>query len=153
MRICVLFLASLLAAQSLPSTAGETLDGRKVSFPEMLAGKPAVCVFSFSREAGEKVQAWMEPLVKANAEAYSVAHLEAAPRLVRGMIRRGMRSAMPDNMRGRAIILTANEKAWKQALGVADERLPVVVKLDAGGAMRERFAGAFDARVLERLVR
>lgn len=153
MRTCALLLAPLLAAQTLPPTPGETLDGRKVSFPALLAGKSAVCVFSFSKEAGEKVQAWMEPLVKANVDAYSVANLEAAPRLVRGMIRRGMRSGMPEAYRSRSIILTENEKAWKQALQVTDERLPLVVRFDASGSIKDRHAGPFDPRTLERLLK
>lgn len=153
MRTCVLFVVPLLVGQTLPPTPGETLDGRKISFPALLAGKPAVCVFSFSKEAGEKVQAWMEPLVKANVDAYSVANLEAAPRLVRGMIRRGMRSGMPEAYRPRSIILTENEKAWKQALQVTDDRLPLVVRFDASGNIKDRHAGPFDPRALERLLK
>jgi hypothetical protein len=152
MRTAALLLACQLAQGALPATDGETLDGRKVSFPALLAGQPAVCVFSFSREAGEKTRAWMEPLVKANANAYSVANLEAAPRLVRGLIRRGMRSGTPEAFRGRSIILTSHEKAWRQALQVADDQLPVVVKFDAAGAVVDRYAGAFDPRVLERFL-
>jgi hypothetical protein len=44
----------LAAAESLPVTAAETLTGAKVSFPTALAGKPAVCVFGFSKEAGDR---------------------------------------------------------------------------------------------------
>ena len=153
MRICVLLFASLLGAQTLPPTPGETLDGRKISFPALLAGKPAVCVFSFSKEAGEKVQSWMEALVRANVDAYSVANLEAAPRLVRGMIRRGMRGGMPEAYRPRSIILTENETAWKQALQVTDERLPLVVRFDASGNIKDRHAGPFDPRTLDRLLK
>jgi len=41
------------AAENLPVTQAETLTGQKLEFSTVLAGKPAVCVFGFSREAGD----------------------------------------------------------------------------------------------------
>jgi len=57
-QACVLALLaagwSPAAAENLPVTQAETLTGQKLEFPLALAGKPAVCVFGFSREAGDK---------------------------------------------------------------------------------------------------
>ena len=151
--VVVLALATCLAAQTLPSGEGETLSGLKIRFPDFLAGKQAVCVFSFSREAGESTRAWMDPLWKAGVDAYSIANLEAAPRLIRGMIRRGMKSGMPANYHPRSLVLTRDEKAWKAALQVTDDKWPVVVRLDTSGKITDRYAGPFDARALERFIR
>ncbi|MBX9602638.1 MAG: hypothetical protein K2X35_16660 [Bryobacteraceae bacterium] len=142
-----------MAAQALPSSEAETLAGQKVRFPDFLAGKSAVCVFTFSREAGESARAWMDPLWKAGVDAYSIANIEAAPRLVRGMIRRGMKSGMPPDYHARSLVLTRDEKAWKAVLQATDDKWPVVVRWDASGKITARYTGPFDARALERFTR
>lgn len=121
------------AVESLPVTPAETLTGEKVSFPGALAGKPAVCVFGFSKEAGDRTKEWMARLSKDDVNAWSIANLEAAPALVRGVIRSSMRKGTPQPLRARSLIMTKDEQAWKRALGASDDKLPVVVLLDAGG--------------------
>ncbi|MBX9593440.1 MAG: hypothetical protein K2X46_03685 [Roseomonas sp.] len=151
--LIILAVAGSLAAQTVPSSEGETLSGLKIRFPDFLAGKQAICVFSFSREAGESTRAWMDRLWKAGVDAYSIANIEAAPRLVRGMIRRGMKSGMPADYHPRSLVLTRDEKAWKAALQVTDDKSPVIVRFDASGKITERYSGPFDARALERFTR
>ncbi len=68
------------AAGSLPVTPAETLTGQKLSFPAALSGRPAVCVFGFSREAGDRTQVWMTRLSKDGINAWSVANLEGLRR-------------------------------------------------------------------------
>lgn len=81
--------------ESLPVTQAETLTGQKLEFPTALAGKPAVCVFGFSKEAGDRTKVWMTRLSQDGINAWSVANLESAPALVRGMIRSSMRKGTP----------------------------------------------------------
>jgi len=123
----------LAAAESLPVTAAETLTGAKVSFPTALAGKPAVCVFGFSKEAGDRTKEWMARLSRDGVNAYSIANLEAAPGFVRGMIRGAMRKETPAALLDRSLVMTKDLAAWRRAVGAKDEKLPVVVVLDAGG--------------------
>jgi len=59
-------LASLIALRvwcaapySLPVTPAQTLTGQNLEFPTALAGKPAVCVFGFTKVAGDRTKAWM----------------------------------------------------------------------------------------------
>jgi len=121
------------AAENLPVTPAETLTGQKLEFPTALAGKPVVCVFGFSKEAGDRTKVWMMRLSQDGINAWSVANLESAPALVRGMIRSSMRKGTPQPLLERSLILTKEEKAWKRALGVKQNNLPVVVLLDAAG--------------------
>ncbi len=121
------------AAENLPATPAETLTGQKLSFPAALAGKPAVCVVGFSREAGDRTKEWMERLNKDGINAWSVASLEGAPSLVRGMIRSSMRKVTPQPLLEHSLIITKGEQAWKRALGAKDDKLPVVVVLDSAG--------------------
>jgi hypothetical protein len=123
----------LAAAESLPVTPAETLTGHKLSFPTALAGKPAVCVFGFSKEAGDRTKDWMARLSNDGVNAWSVADLEGAPALVRGMIRSSMRKGTPQALLEHSLVVTKDEKAWKNALGAKDDKLPVVAVLDAAG--------------------
>src|ERR1700733_287451 len=86
---------AVAAAESVPVTQAETLTGQKLEFPSALAGKPAVCVFGFSKEAGDRTKTWMTRLTQDGVSAWSVANLESAPALVRGMIRGSMRKGTP----------------------------------------------------------
>jgi hypothetical protein len=75
--------------------------------------------------------------------AWSVADLEAAPALVRGMIRSSMRKATPQPLLERSLILTKDEKIWKHAVGAKQDNLPVVVLLDGRGQIRWTYEGLF----------
>lgn len=132
---------SSAAAQNLPVTPAETLAGQKLEFPSALAGKPAVCVFGFSKEAGDRTKVWMTRLSQDGINAWSVANLEGAPGLVRGMIRSGMRKGTPQPLLERSLIMTKHEKAWKHALESKHDNLPVVVLLDATGRVLWTYEG------------
>jgi hypothetical protein len=131
------------AADSLPVTQAETLTGQKLEFPTALAGKPAVCVFGFSKEAGDRTKVWMTQLSQDGINAWSVANLESAPALVRGMIRSSMRKGTPQPLLERSLILTKDEKAWKHAVGANQSNLPVVVVFDAAGHPLWTYEGLF----------
>lgn len=118
------------AAQSLPVTSAETLAGQKLQFPTALAGKPSVCVFGFSKEAGDLSKVWMSRLNKDGINAWSVANLEGAPSLVRGMIRSSMRKGTPESQLPHSVVMTKDDKAWKHAVGAKQDNLPVVVVFD-----------------------
>jgi hypothetical protein len=120
-------------AQSLPVTPVESLTGQKLSFPSALAGKTAVCVFGFTKEAGDHTKDWMIRLNKDGVNAWSVANLESAPSLIRGMIRSSMRKGTPEAQQGHSLVMTKDGQAWKKALEVKQESLPVVVVFDASG--------------------
>jgi hypothetical protein len=131
------------AAAAIPATEAETLAGAKVSLPQVLGGKPAILIWSFSREGGAKVKEWMETLERdAPGQAYSVAMLEAAPRLIRGMIRSGMRGDTPPALRARTLLLYKGEREWRERLGVKDAALPVTTVLNAAGEVVWSRSGA-----------
>lgn len=151
--IALLSLAFLAgsSAEPLPTTPGETLAGGKLEFPTALAGKPVVCIFGFSKEAGDKTKVWMSKLNESGVNAWSVAELEAAPALVRGMIRSSMRKGTPQPLLERSVILTKDDKAWRQAVGSKNDKLPVVVVLDAKGQIVWTFEGVSNDESLREL--
>jgi hypothetical protein len=146
-------IACAALAQPWPVTEGETLTGKKVALPTVFAGRSVVLVFSFSRNAGEKVRDWLEPLLKEGRDAWSVASLEAAPQLIRPIIRGGMRKDMTPALRERTIVLYKNDKAWRKSLDVdrVKDDAPVLIMLDAAGKPVWRHNGFFDAAVLAQI--
>jgi hypothetical protein len=136
---------------NLPVTSAETLSGHKLEFPTALAGKTAVCVFGFSRGAGERTKAWMTRLNQDGVNSWSIANLEKAPSLVRGMIRSSMRKGTPESLQERSLILTTDEVAWERAIGATHENLPAVVILDRVGHVAWMYEGVFSDRAYAEL--
>ena len=131
------------AAESIPSSHAETLTGQKLEFPAALRGKPAVCVFGFSKDAGDLTKIWMTRLNQDGVNAWSVAELEKAPSLVRGMIRSSMRKGTPQSLLEHSLILTKDTDLWERAVSANGDRLPVVVLFDADGQILWKYQGAF----------
>jgi hypothetical protein len=146
-----LALTLVAAAESLPVTPAETLSGRKLEFPTDLAGKAAVVVFGFSREAGDLTKVWMTRLSQDGINCWSVANLEKAPAMVRGMIRGSMRKGTPASQLDHSLILTKDNKRWAQAVGLKQESQSVVVLLDAAGKILWTFEGPFSDQAYQQL--
>jgi hypothetical protein len=138
-------------AASLPVTRGENLEGQQIEFPSVLQAKVSVVVFGFSKTAGDRTKAWITRLEKEGIEAWSVADLESAPSLVRGMIKSSMRKGTPESLRARSLILAKDEKAWKQALGLKQPDLPVVAVFDANRQIAFTYEGLVTDDALARL--
>lgn len=125
---------SWMAFSPLPAVGAETLAGAKVSLPQVFNSRPAVLIWSFSREGGAKVKDWFTALDReAPGQVYSVAMLEAAPRLIRGLIRSGMRRDTPANAHSRTLLLYKGEKEWRARLGLKDPAVPFIVVLNGAG--------------------
>jgi hypothetical protein len=136
-------ISSLAAADALPVTPAETLTGKKVQFPTALEGKAAVCVFGFSKEAGDRTKEWMTQLNHDGINAWSVANLEKAPAFVRGMIRSSMRKGTPPSQADHFLIMTKDEKDWAHILALKQDKQPVVAVLDADGKILWTYEGSF----------
>ena len=149
-------LAAVVAhSQSMPQTAGETLTGHRILLSDALHGHTAVLIASFSREAGDGVAAWGRSLESdpalAKAQVLQLIMLERAPGFLRGLIKNAMRKGMNAQQQERAVVLTADEPAWRSFFQVTTENDPYVMVLDATG--RVVWHGHGRAQDLEPLVR
>ena len=98
--LAMIALAGTLCAQTIPHTEAETLAGKKIVLPDGFAHHPALIIIGFSRAGGDSAGRWGKELRKHIAEnsavqIYSIAVLQDAPKLMRGMIKHGMRSGTP----------------------------------------------------------
>jgi hypothetical protein len=144
-----LLLMTLLAADApgtlWPAFEVDTLAGSKIKMPADAAGKVSLVVMSFSKDSGLASKAWAERYAKDGGHSYTAALLEAAPRLVRGLIRSGMRGDMPKEMHGRTLLIYKGEAEWKKRTGfqAGTEKQPYLILLDRQGRVQWQRHGAF----------
>jgi hypothetical protein len=118
----ILTAASLPAqksAQAIPHTEAETLSDKKIVLPDAFAGHPAILIVGFSRAGGDSCTRWDKELRKelsavSALRIYSVAELQDAPKMVRGLIRHGMRKNVPNDEQDSFVLLYADEGVWKK---------------------------------------
>lgn len=159
--IVVLFAAgswaqTLAPGAVFPAIEANSLTDMKVRFPEVAKGKPAVAVFSFSREASEASKAWGDRFEKEKpGSVYIVPVLEGAPRLVRGLIRSGMRKEINKGLHSRTLPLYSGEKEWKARLGfkAGREKDPFLAFLDGEGKVAWLHHGPYSASAYDQLMK
>ncbi|MGO9936456.1 MAG: hypothetical protein ACLPH3_02180 [Terracidiphilus sp.] len=124
-------------AQSLPSTAAETLSGKPIVLADAVHGRTAVLVAGFSRKGGMVTGDWIKAIhadpAFANASVFQIAELAGAPGFMRGIIRSGMKKGLSVAEQDRFVILTGDEKPWRTFFDVTTDKEPYVVLLDAHG--------------------
>ncbi|HVH89673.1 MAG TPA: hypothetical protein VM912_23350 [Terriglobales bacterium] len=146
LAFAILLIGSALSAQLIPHTEAEALSGKKVVLPDAFAGHPALFTIGFSRNGGDSAGRWGKDLRKelaglSDVHFYSVAVLQDAPKLMRGMIRHGMRSGTPKAEQDSFIVLEQDEDAWKKVAGFADPNDAYILLVDSAGNVRWRTHG------------
>ena len=134
MRLLVLalWMAAGLFAEPFPHIEGKNLLGQKMALPDAAAGHDAVVVIGFTHASQNELKAWTARL-RTELPTYSVAVLEDAPRLVRGMAVHGMKGGVPKDERGNFLVVEHDEKELKQAAGFAQPNDAYVLLLDKTG--------------------
>jgi hypothetical protein len=131
---------------AMPTTAGETLSGKKIVLASAVRGHSTALVAGFSHEGGTACGDWMKTirgdLALAGVDVYEIAMLEGAPGLIRGMIKSGMRKGMSDAEQERSVVLTQDEKLWERYFEVLDAKVPYVMLIDRNGDVVWRGHGA-----------
>jgi len=133
-------------AQTMPPTAAETLSGKRIVLAEAVRGHAAVLVAGFSKEAGPACDEWVKAAsadpALAGSLVYQAVMLEQAPGFIRGLIKNSMRKGLSPAQQDRYAVLTQDEKLWRAYFGVAGDKDPYVVLVDASGEVRWHGHGA-----------
>jgi hypothetical protein len=130
--------------QVIPHTEAETLSGNKVVLPDV--GHSAIFIVGFSHAGGESSGRWDKELRQdlardSTLRIYSVAELQDAPRMVRGMIRHGMRGSVPKNEQDSFVLLYQDEDVWKRLADFSDADDAYILLVDSAGNIRWRTHG------------
>ena len=142
----MLLVVASLSAQVIPHTEAETLSGKKIVLPDAATGHPAVFIVGFSRAGGDSSGRWGKQLrqeftTDSNVQIYSVAELQDAPKIVRGMIRHSMRGNIPQNEQGTFVVLYQDEDVWKKLADFSDPNDAYILLVDSAGRIRWRTHG------------
>lgn len=123
--------------QQLPRTTGETLSGHQIVLADAVRGHRVILVAGFSREGGNGTGAWVKAIQADSALAgipvYEIAQIAGAPGLIRGMIKSSMKKSVPQAEHDTFVVLTQDEKPWRLAFDVSDDKVPCVMMMDAAG--------------------
>jgi hypothetical protein len=126
--------------QSIPAIEGETLSGKKVSLPAAADGQSALLIIGFTHGSEAQTRAWSQR-VRGRFPVWSIAVLEDVPGLVRGMVKRGIKSGTPKELHDRFVLVYHGEKQLKQAAGFDKPDDAYLLVIDKGGVITWRFHG------------
>ncbi len=133
----------------MPTTAGETLSGKRIVLAEAARGHRTVLVAGFSHDGGIACGDWMKAIrgdaALEGVDVYEIAMLEGAPGIFRGMIKGGMRKGMSIGEQERMVVLTQDGEMWEKYFAVSNGQEPQVLLLDAKGDVVWRGHGAASA--------
>jgi hypothetical protein len=142
-----LFLSSLcLRGEQMVQLSAESLSGKEVLLPEAVTGRIAIFCIGFSHESQSQVKRWSERtqtqfVNNPQVVVYSVAVLEDAPKLVRGMIVHAIKTGVPTGRRDRFLILYHNEQQLKRVTGFERSDAAYLLLIDRRGEIRWRHGG------------
>ena len=151
LQVAFLVLGALFAnarCQTLPRMEGEALSGKPIILPDAAHGKISLLAMGFSKKGGDKATEWTKRFVQdfgkdSRYAVYPVAELEAAPRLLRGMIKGGMRRGTPPEEQDRFVLLFEGEADWKKFVSYAIADEAYLLLLDANGEVKWRGHGVW----------
>jgi hypothetical protein len=145
-----LFSGGLTVAQAqsarIPVTHETTFAGTQVTLPNDLQGRVGVLVLGFSKSSGDMCKAWGQRLAASYPESsgvmyYQMPVLEAVPKLVRGMIVKGIRSGVPESERAHFMPTFSDEDEWKKIARYANADDAYVLLVDGDGRVRWQTSG------------
>jgi hypothetical protein len=153
--ICVCFMAllagALMGAQPtharIPEVHATSFSNEPVNLPEGLKGKVGVLVLGFSRDSREADAAWGKRLAADYGESPAVVYYEmpvlaAAPRMLRGMIVKSMKSSVPAGEQAHFVVILENEAMWKTVTHYGRPDDPYVLVVDSQGSVVWQTQGA-----------
>ncbi len=142
-------------SRRVPAVRGTLLNGTAVELPGALRGKVGVLVIGFSQGSREQVSGWGKRLSAEYAGVagvgwFEVAELESVPRLLRGWVTKKVKESVSAKGQETFVVVTEQEKAWKEAVGFGGADDAYVLVLDGAGVVRARVEGALsDAGLAE----
>ena len=142
-----------LAAQPLT-----TLDGKSGTIA-LHPGRGGLLVLGFSRQSNPQAREWSAQLRAKSAEQgrqgmplYNVVGLVGAPRFVRGMVRRGIRSGVAEEDRSTFFIVEEDDAFWRALAAVDDDDPAYVLRVNPQGVVCARHVGAATEQAVSRIL-
>ncbi len=131
---------------TIPVLHATSLSGQTVDLPSAFRGKTGVLVLGFDRAAQTQVTAWSKRLHDDFSRAddvvfYNLPVIGAVPSLLRGIILRSMRSAVPPIAQERCVPITTDEPQWRSVSGYIEPDEAYVLLVGGRGDILDRLHG------------
>ena len=146
-------LAALAAAAATPDAVDiaaqpvRMLDG-KVGTLTLDPVQGGILVIGFSRESNPQAREWALQLrAKSSGQRaqdiplYNIVVLVGAPRLVRGLVRRGIRAGVAEEDRSTFYIVEEDDTFWRTLAAVEDDAPAYILRVDPKGLVCARHIG------------
>ena len=135
------------AAQLFPRQQEQNLNGQQVTLPDAASGKVAVLVMGFSKVSKTPTEAWAKRIESdfgktSGFALYQMPVLEAAPKVLRGMVISGIKNGVPESERANFVPVQHNEDDLKKLVGFKGEDDAYIVVLDRSGSVSYQTHGS-----------
>lgn len=149
--------AILLGSEQMPRVTGESLSGKQISLPSASAGSVAIICIGFSHASQSQLKPWAERATKAFRQngrvlVYSIAVLEEAPRLVRGMAVHSMKSGVPAQQHDNFVVVYHGENELKRITGFQRPEEAYILLLDPRGEIQRVSHGPVSDADFQKLI-
>jgi ATP10 protein len=149
-------IAMSLRGEQLPQISGESLSGKPISLPFASAGSVAIICVGFSHASESQLKPWAERArnefrQERRVTIYSVAVLEDAPRIFRGLAVRAIKSAIPAQQHDGFVVVYRGERELKQITGFQRPEEAYVLLVDPTGEIQWRGHGPVTDQVFQAL--
>lgn len=148
-----------LIGVKLPSLEAGALDGSRLVLPDSAEGSVTMVGIGYRRESQDDLNSWLFPFRRqfepaGGFRAYEVPMMgPRIPGVLRGVINRAMRNAIPEPDRRWVAPFYGDIDAYSKRLGVSDRSRVQMFLLDGSGVIRWHAAGPADSTRLAGLMR
>ena len=154
--IVVFFMISPATAEVIfPDLEADDLNGRTLSLPKDLPGKPTIVLIAFKRKQQSSVDEWVDRLDLLPEGGPAWIEMPVVGRgaaIFRSFVDKGMRAGITSEvMRGRTITIYSSRRAFNNALGIQSMKDIYVALVDPNGTVHILIQGDVSEKKVKQL--
>ena len=154
--IVVFFMITPATAEVIfPDLEADDLNGRTLSLPKDLPGKPTIVLIAFKRKQQSSVDAWVDRLDLLPEGGPAWIEMPVVGRgaaIFRSFVDKGMRAGITSEfMRGRTITIYSSRRAFNNALGIQSMKDIYVALVDPNGTVHILIQGDVSEEKMKKL--
>ena len=154
--IVVFFMITPATAEVIfPDLEADDLNGRTLSLPKDLPGKPTIVLIAFKRKQQSSVDEWVDRLDLLPEGGPAWIEMPVVGRgaaIFRSFVDKGMRAGITSEfMRGRTITIYSSRRAFNNALGIQSMKDIYVALVDPNGTVHILIQGDVSEEKMKKL--
>ena len=154
--IVVFFMITPATAEIIfPDLEADDLNGRTLSLPKDLPGKPTIVLIAFKRKQQSSLDAWVDRLDLLPEGGPAWIEMPVVGRgaaIFRSFVDKGMRAGITSEvMRGRTITIYSSRRAFNNALGIRSMKDIYVALVDPNGTVHILIQGDVSEEKMKKL--